>query len=92
MQLFRILQEVLQNALKHANAKNINIFFEDEHQLLITIEDDGTGFEIEQTQNNSYGLSNIKERVKEIGYDVQINSEPTRGTKIIILQNKANAL
>lgn len=92
LQLFRILQEVLQNALKHANAKNINIFFEDEHQLLITIEDDGTGFEIEQTQNNSYGLSNIKERVKEIGYDVQINSEPTRGTKIIILQNKANAL
>ena len=92
LQLFRILQEVLQNALKHANAKNINIFFEDEHQLSITIEDDGTGFEIEQTQNDSYGLSNIKERVKEIGYDVQINSEPTRGTKITIQQNRANAL
>ena len=55
--LFRIIQEIVQNTLKHAKAKNLQIGIgqENEHVLILTM-DDGVGFDIEKAKDKSMGL------------------------------------
>lgn len=82
--LFRIVQEVLQNSIKHARAKNIEIKIkEDQHQLTIYIADDGTGFDEAQT-SKSVGILNIKHRTKLLGGTVEWKSSITNGTSVTI--------
>lgn len=65
--LFRIVQEVLQNAIKHAHAKNIAITIKkDNTTLIISISDDGTGFD-ESAITKSVGMLNIKHRTRLLG-------------------------
>jgi len=82
--LFRIVQEVLQNAIKHAQAKNIEITIKDNNQLLtISIADDGTGFD-EATAAKSVGILNIKHRTHLLGGTVQWRSSGSNGTEVTI--------
>jgi two-component system NarL family sensor kinase len=82
--LYRIIQEALQNINKHANAKNIRITFKKiEETLLVSITDDGVGFDSSKIKNG-IGLKNIKSRVKEIGGKLQLNSAVGGGTNINI--------
>lgn len=82
--LFRIVQEVLQNAIKHASAKNIYITIKEETALLtITITDDGSGFK-DTVSLNGVGLLNIKHRTHLLGGNVQWQSSPGRGTVVSI--------
>lgn len=82
--LFRIVQEVLQNAIKHAQAKNIEITIKDNSQLLtISIADDGTGFD-EATASKSVGILNIKHRTHLLGGTVQWSSSGLKGTDVTI--------
>lgn len=82
--LFRIVQEVLQNAMKHAFAKTIEIKIKEDNRLLtIYISDDGTGFD-EATITQSVGLLNIKHRTKLLGGTVRWLSSINNGTQVTI--------
>ena len=82
--LFRIVQEILQNSIKHAQAKNIEINIkEDSQQLCIYIADDGTGFD-EATVAKSVGILNIKHRTRLLGGTVAWGSSNSNGTGVTI--------
>jgi signal transduction histidine kinase len=89
MHLFRIVQEVISNIIKHAEAGQINIQFDssraDAYQLEIF--DNGKGFDVNNTYNGHYGLENIQQRAKEISAKLQITSSPVTGTSMILTKN-----
>ena len=85
--VFRILQEGLQNAIKHANASLIKVRLELlQNRVSLIIEDNGIGFNPEEINNkkDSYGLIGMKERVDLLEGEMTIKSEPNSGTKIIV--------
>lgn len=82
--LFRIVQELLQNAMKHAFAKTIEIKIKEDNRLLtIYIADDGTGFD-EAVITQSVGLLNVKHRTKLLGGSVRWLSSINNGTQVTI--------
>jgi len=85
--LFRIIQEVVNNILKHAEADKINITIEQKGiDFSVIIEDNGKGFEIDKLKQDKkgIGLKNIFDRAKLINTTVIINSELGIGTKVIL--------
>ncbi|WP_412468427.1 sensor histidine kinase [Pedobacter sp. KLB.chiD] len=83
---FRIVQESLQNILKHAQATTIAVGFNFVEQLNITIEDNGIGFSIDEKEkmDTGLGLLNIVKRAKLIMGEATINSVINHGTKITL--------
>lgn len=82
--LFRIIQESLNNIVKHANAKQICIKLHYSHNLLlINIEDDGIGFDTEKKYQGS-GLNNIFKRAQSIGGSASFTSSIQNGTIVQI--------
>jgi len=80
--LFRIIQEALQNAIKHSEAKNIGIEIETKAEnIIIVITDDGKGFE--PLYNNGLGMRNMKQRTKLLGGHITWN-KPENGSSITI--------
>ncbi|WP_310587384.1 histidine kinase [Emticicia sp. 21SJ11W-3] len=66
MALYAIIQESINNALKNAEASEIAVIFKQSHEkLTVMIEDDGNGFEVQNSPLNGKGLENIIFRVKE---------------------------
>lgn len=83
--LFRIYQEAINNAIKHANAKNITTMIEvTDNQLIMSITDNGRGIADAQKQEKGYGLLGIKERTYILGGTFSIQSEKGKGTSLII--------
>mgnify|MGYP003118736526 CR=1 FL=1 len=72
--IYRIIQEAVNNALKHASADTIGIFFDKKDQLEIQIVDNGSGFE-EAEVDQGNGLKNMKKRAQDINGVLEINSE-----------------
>jgi len=89
--IFRIFQEVLQNILKHAKASEINIevFEKDVTLFVISIQDNGVGFDVEankkQTKETGIGLTNMFNRAKLIGGNINIESEIGKGTRVSLV-------
>jgi signal transduction histidine kinase len=84
LMLFRIVQESLNNIVKHAQAKQILIKLHyTTNNLLVSIEDDGIGFDVNNKSNGS-GLTNISKRAQSIGGLATINSSKSTGTTIQI--------
>jgi signal transduction histidine kinase len=84
----RIVQEFLQNSLKHSLCKNIHIelnIINSQFQLII--QDDGIGFDVKEANFNGIGLLNIKKRVEILGGVSLITSCPNNGTKLEITYN-----
>ena len=81
---FRIIQEVVTNALRHAKATNIllTLLFT-ESNLLITVEDDGVGFD-PAAPASGLGLRSIKERVHILNGQIAIDSTAEEGTNVLI--------
>jgi signal transduction histidine kinase len=87
LNLFRCGQELLNNALKHAEAKKIILqLIKHEDSIVLMVEDDGTGFSPEQARKNSdgIGLLNIETRVRALHGDFLIETEKERGTLVSI--------
>ena len=86
--IFRIVQELLNNVVKHAEASEIKITMDYlSDKLKITIQDNGKGFDIQQQQltgNKGLGLSNIHNRIRLIKGQVFYESKPGKGTNVII--------
>ncbi len=83
--LVRIVQEFLQNSLKHAYCINIHISLNENHNSLqLLLQDDGKGFDTNAIANKGIGLSNIKKRAEIIGGKSTLESEPGNGTKLTI--------
>jgi signal transduction histidine kinase len=77
--IYRIVQEGLNNALKHADAKSVRLEVQRESRLVrIKLSDDGKGFD--PAQKESFGLIGIKERVQLLRGTLNIDSAPERGT------------
>jgi signal transduction histidine kinase len=85
--LYRIVQEGLTNCARHARAKNIRVSLEDTlGKLAVTVEDDGVGFD-QHDGGVVYGLGllGITERVRELCGNIQIASEPGKGTRLEVV-------
>ncbi|MFA8343974.1 MAG: sensor histidine kinase [Rhodothermaceae bacterium] len=88
--LYRIVQELLTNVVKYAEAKNVEIsVYSEEEKYFLTVEDDGIGFKPKKITDSYYtssglGIINIQERVNEIDGYWSIDSDSGRGTITII--------
>jgi signal transduction histidine kinase len=79
---YRIVQEALTNAGKHANAGQVAVrIAEDTHQLLVTISDDGQGFNPRRV-GSGLGLVGMRERVDLLGGALEIRSALDEGTVV----------
>jgi len=82
--LFLVVKETLNNVVKHAGASHVRFKVElPQGALRITIADNGCGFIAGSGRAGSDGLLNLRERMKELGGDCQIDSDPSRGTRIV---------
>ena len=84
--LFRILQECIQNTIKHAFATQITINGNFENQIgSLSIADNGVGFEIDElVLKEHFGLENMKKRIEEIEGTIKILSHKKQGTYILL--------
>ena len=84
--IYRIIQEAMNNCLKHARAHNISINLDHKDKYLTLIfNDDGVGFDTNLlTKSKQFGLIGMKERVKSLSGMFSIKSTPTKGTLINI--------
>lgn len=84
--LYRIAQEAISNAIKHSQASMISVQLnEDQDMIQLTIEDDGKGFRTGTKFDSSHhGLANMRERAEIMGGTFTIESDPERGTLIIV--------
>ncbi len=84
--LFRIAQEALNNIQKHARPTNVSLnFFLEGKKVVLSIEDDGCGFDVERARDKrGNGLNNMTERVNLLKGTIHINSVVKRGTIITV--------
>jgi signal transduction histidine kinase len=85
MNLYRIVQESLNNILKHSHARKARIGLgRDVHEVELSIVDDGCGFKTDEAAGNpkGLGLKNIAERVKMLGGSLKMDSQPGNGTHV----------
>lgn len=87
--LYRLMQEALRNAVKHAGAKNVVVrIVLSSPDILLRVEDDGVGFDlhgrrVKALRERRMGLSSMEERARLIGGTLSVKSMPGKGTKIL---------
>ncbi len=80
--LFRIIQEFINNALKHSKADKLWIEFRHKRKTaFVTLRDNGIGFDMATLQSHGMGLSNVTSRIRPYNGEVEIISEPGKGTR-----------
>ncbi len=83
--LFRLVQEAVQNALKHAEANEITVKVEMKNNLCtIIVRDDGKGFDVNQKKEKSFGIMGMRERVELLNGTLSIKSTIGAGTVVTI--------
>jgi len=84
--IFRIIQELFQNIIKHSDAKNVVVQISNNNkQLYITVEDDGKGFNLAGTKKQAgIGLKNIETRIKLLKGDLDYKTAPGKGTSVLM--------
>lgn len=84
--IFRLVQESVNNAIKHGSAKEIRVNFEWlKENVNISIKDNGTGFDMALTKQNSFGIVGMKERIDLLDGTMDIQSEIGQGTRIMFI-------
>ncbi len=95
--IFALVQETVNNAIKHAEAENIIVELRETAEALYTIiRDDGKGFDVDEVMSNyqergSLGMINLQERTEAIGGELNLHSKPGQGTSITIRVLKEQA-
>lgn len=85
--LYRIVQEALNNVAKHAHARQVSVIFEHRaNDLKVIVEDDGHGFDPNDhhVRQHGMGLAGIEERASAIGGAVEVESSPGKGTTLFV--------
>ncbi len=88
--LYRIVQEALNNIRKHAGAKHVKVRLVASHpHIILRVEDDGEGFQIPESfdellSRKCMGLQGMQERARLLGGEIQIQSQQGTGTKILV--------
>ncbi|MBL4592454.1 MAG: PAS domain S-box protein [Flavobacteriales bacterium] len=93
--LYRILQELVSNILKHSKAKNATFQFEEANDILrVMVCDDGVGFNVEEVRKKRTGLGlvSVEHRLYSINGKIDIQSGAGKGTKIEMVINKKTYL
>jgi PAS domain S-box-containing protein len=82
--LFRVLQEALQNAVKHSSVRHFDVELRYASDAIrLSVRDSGAGFDVEQAmKTHGLGLTSMAERAKLVDGQLSINSQPNRGTTI----------
>jgi len=84
MNIYRIIQESLNNAIKYAQATEIDVeFSKDNNALKISISDNGIGFNMDKEEFGN-GINNMKKRAEEMNASLKIQSQKNIGTTIIL--------
>jgi signal transduction histidine kinase len=79
--LYRVLQEVSNNIIKHASAEKIHVVLHIKNKLLqISVKDDGVGIPSDTKITNGIGLINIESRIRSLNGSFKIESVPNKGT------------
>ena len=79
--IFRIAQEIISNALRHANANHLDVYlYQTQNELQLKMTDDGIGFEPISSDELSYGLKNMEERVNDMEERTDFNSSEARSS------------
>ncbi|WP_157976922.1 tetratricopeptide repeat protein [Taibaiella helva] len=82
--LFRIVQELIQNVIRHAAADHVIVSLEKEgDRIALMVEDNGRGFDT-RNRGQGFGLENLNYRVRTLGGSLDIQSEPGVGTSIMV--------
>jgi len=82
--VYRIIQEAINNTMKHANASKIDInVIKEKSTYQIAIKDNGKGFEEAETVSGN-GMNNLKKRAKEINGEISVTSQKQSGTTIVL--------
>lgn len=82
-QFFLIVQEAMANITKHAMATHVTLtMYETANQYIVTVEDDGIGFERALVKLSSYGLSTMRERAQKLGGSLEVLSKAGSGTRV----------
>lgn len=88
--LFRIIQEALRNVGRHSHASNAEVLIEfAENKTTVSVRDNGIGFQTlgkidDLSRDGKLGLVGMQERVRLLGGNLEINSEPGKGTSVIV--------
>jgi two-component system, NarL family, sensor kinase len=86
LMIFRIVQELINNALKHSESSSIKVTFNNSHNLTVIVEDNGKGFDIQhhmqdRTTGKGLGLFNIENRARVTGAEIFFESQENKGSK-----------
>jgi two-component system, NarL family, sensor kinase len=89
--IFRMYQEMINNIIKHSKAGSVKVelFYSGNDTFVMTIQDDGVGFDVKQKKesgsgSSGLGLKSMQNRAKMIGGNLSIQSEPGKGTAITV--------
>ena len=88
--LFRIVQEALRNVWRHSQATSAQVLVEfQDGKTMITVKDNGKGFQLQSpmgdlTKSGKLGLAGMKERARLLGGSLKVESEPGKGTTVIV--------
>jgi signal transduction histidine kinase len=85
LMLYKVIQELLSNVLKHAAATKVEITLNlDQQEIRLIVEDNGCGFDL-QTASSGIGLTNIRERISQFNGMIELNSTFRKGTSCVII-------
>jgi signal transduction histidine kinase len=84
--LYRIAQEAVGNAVRHASARRVSLVVERrEHGIIMVVEDDGRGFDVEAAiKSDRLGLPGMRERAEILGGTLLVESSPGFGTTLVV--------
>jgi two-component system sensor histidine kinase ComP len=85
---FRLIQEILNNAVKHATADLVQVTIRLNKNLIVKVSDNGQGFDascskIDLLKENKFGLIGMEERAQQLGGKLKISSRPVKGTSVV---------
>ncbi len=85
LNLYRICQEIVNNVFKHAQATELRIVVSATERVTIEIMDNGKGFDPEKTENEGFGLTNLKSRAAEANIQLALKTSPGKGTSYTLI-------